>query len=158
MAKKPGVKIRFRRDVAAEVLKAVFLEIDHGISNIKSDAAQNAPADKGNMASRIETRVKLKGNSIEGSLWTFSGYAAHVEFGTGLWGPTKSVIVPKNSKFLVWTSRQSGQTVFARQVVGQPPQPFLKPAIDANVKKIRKAIMNIRDKLKDGKFVTTKVK
>ena len=54
-----------------------------------------------------------------------------LEEGTGIYGPNKTPITPKNAKFLSWVadakpvSGSGGQRVFARSVKGlKPPRPF----------------------------------
>ena len=57
-------------------------------------------------------------------------YARLVHDGTGLYGPRGAVIRPKKGRFLVFTPKGGG-VVFARQVKGMKPNPFLKNALPA---------------------------
>ena len=56
-------------------------------------------------------------------------YALYVHNGTGVYGQYGSPIVPTHGQFLVFTPRGSGRVVFARSVLGQEPNPFLKDAL-----------------------------
>jgi hypothetical protein len=50
-----------------------------------------------------------------------------IVFGTGVYGPRKSPIVPKRAKRLSWVS-DSGRRIFAKQVRGMKPRNFIKDA------------------------------
>jgi len=54
-------------------------------------------------------------------------YAEYIEFGTGLYGPQRKVIVPKNGKYLVFEI--NGKKIFATSIKGSKPQPFVGPAL-----------------------------
>lgn len=66
-------------------------------------------------------------------------YARWVHDGTGLYGPRKQLIVPKNKKALKWQTKGKGRgknkksssTVFAKYSRGMKPNPFLKDALKA---------------------------
>lgn len=57
-------------------------------------------------------------------------YGLYVHDGTGVYGPKGVPITPKSAKFLRWKSKK-GKWMFARQVLGMRPNPFLKDAVDA---------------------------
>lgn len=57
-------------------------------------------------------------------------YGIYVHDGTGIYGPKGVPIRPKTAKFLSWKSKK-GNRVFARQVLGMRPNPFLKDAVSA---------------------------
>jgi len=57
-------------------------------------------------------------------------YASWVEFGTGIFGPRGEPIVPKGrGKNAVMVFEANGKTVFAKMILGQPPQPFMRGAM-----------------------------
>ncbi len=103
-------------------------------------------------AKRLAVPFKKTGNlqrSIQpGSLTDSSAivqarapYAAYIERGTGLYGPSKKKIVPRNAKTLAWrtgATRLSGRSrtqggqpaagwAFAKSVRGRRPTPYLLP-------------------------------
>jgi hypothetical protein len=56
--------------------------------------------------------------------------ALMVEEGTGLFGPKKSYIFPRNRKFMVFHHRGLGQKVFAQRVAGQPGKHMFRDAMN----------------------------
>ncbi len=50
-------------------------------------------------------------------------YASWVEFGTGIFGPSGTPIVAKGKAMKF---EYKGKTIFAKSILGQPPQPFLR--------------------------------
>lgn len=58
-------------------------------------------------------------------------YARFVHDGTGIYGPKGQPIRPKNSKWLVFIPSGGSGKVFAKEVKGMPPNPFLKDAVKA---------------------------
>ena len=73
-----------------------------------------------------------------GPFWdvgTRSDVGIFQEFGTGVYGPKKTRIVPKNAKVLHFEI--NGKEVFAKSVKGSPPQPFMRPSIIEAVAALR---------------------
>lgn len=58
-------------------------------------------------------------------------YAVLIHNGTGIYGPSGSPIRPRSGRFLVFTPKGSSTVVFARQVRGMEPNPFLTNALAA---------------------------
>lgn len=136
------VDIEYDEGIAEDIIRELGFEVETSLAEMASEAKINAPADTGNLADRIYSGAEVSGNQIRGKLWTDSGYAAPVEFGSGLWGPKSDYIYPKKAKMLAWRTK-SGEWVRAKRVKGQPPQPFLKPAIDKTIPKMLKRFKNI---------------
>lgn len=57
-------------------------------------------------------------------------HARWVHDGTGIYGPHHQMIEPKTAKMLAWQG-SGGKYIFARQVKGMPPNPFLADAMSA---------------------------
>jgi hypothetical protein len=57
-------------------------------------------------------------------------YARFVHDGTGIFGPHHQMIKPTTAKVLAWEG-PGGTHIFARQVKGMPPNPFLADALKA---------------------------
>lgn len=86
--------------------------------------------DTGNLRSSINTQLLIVGSKPAVRVGTNVIYAIFVHDGTGVWGPTGTPITPKQAKMLSWKAK-SGKRVYARQVQGMRPNPFLKDAVMA---------------------------
>lgn len=136
------VDIEYDEGIAEDIMRELGIEVEVSMAEMVNEARKNAPNVKGILADSISSGAEVSGNQIRGKLWTYSGYAAPVEFGSGLWGPKSDYIYPKKAKMLAWRTK-SGEWVRAKRVKGQPPQPFLKPAIDKTIPKMLKRFKNI---------------
>jgi len=58
-------------------------------------------------------------------------YAWFVHNGTGIYGPRHTVIRPKRAQYLVFKPSGLNHVIFAKQVKGMRPNPFLKDALKA---------------------------
>ncbi len=95
---------------------------------VEASAKQKAPKDTGALRRSIESNVNINGNELIGTVFTPLEYAPYVEFGTGLFatkGGRKDVPWKYEDDNGVWHSTK-----------GQHPQPFMKPSLDENRKKI----------------------
>ena len=86
--------------------------------------------DTGHLRSSINTQ--LLSSSGKPVVWVGTNvfYAIFVHDGTGVYGPRGTPIRPKRAKMLSW-QQKSGKRIFARQVKGMQPNPFLKDAVSA---------------------------
>ena len=85
-------------------------------------------------------RVSMHGNTLN---ITMPDYGAYVEFGTGIFGPHATPIVPTTKKALAF-----GKYVF-KSVAGRPATPFLRPVFHAKLQKLaedafKKAITHLQ--------------
>ncbi|GKV54241.1 hypothetical protein NCCP2222_01880 [Sporosarcina sp. NCCP-2222] len=62
----------------------------------------------------------------------------YLEEGTGLYGPHRSPIVPKNANALRFT--MGGRVIFAKQTKGMPAQPIIRPTADKQWPEIKRAV------------------
>lgn len=95
---------------------------------VEASAKQKAPKDTGALRRSIESNVNINGNELIGTVFTPLEYAPYVEYGTGLFakkGGRKNVPWKYQDDNGVWHSTK-----------GQHPQPFMKPSLDENRKKI----------------------
>jgi len=112
-----------------------------GIANDLREAFKDAaPKDTGFLMRNIDYKI-----TDEGIEFSFPYYALYLEYGTGLYGPKKKIIVPKNKKALAW-----GKTVGAtpdgtpmkefvrRSIKGMTPRPFVRPTFHQKLNKIVK--------------------
>lgn len=104
--------------------------------NVESAAKRNLSGIGG--PKRIDTgRLRASGHTVivfrNGKLAAVVAfpvwYARLVHDGTGIYGPHHQPIRPKRAKFLRFKPRGSGRYVFAKQVKGMAPNPFLRNAL-----------------------------
>ena len=111
---------------------------------------------KGDFASSISHRVTSPDSGEVGVFGTAGGYAAFVEYGTGMLGgqspahydgipdfppnykPSGKPIKPiHGGTYLRWEDPQhKGEFIYVKQTKGMPPYPFLRPAVHKNMKAI----------------------
>jgi hypothetical protein len=98
-------------------------------TRVVNGAKQRCPVDSG----RLRASITQESGSIGGQPVEYVGtnveYARFIHDGTGIYGPRGVPIVPKRARFLVFTPRGSSTTVFAKQVRGVKPTPFLAEAL-----------------------------
>ena len=87
--------------------------------------------DTGRLRASIATVVVTRNNEPAVLVGTNVNYALFVHDGTGLYGPKHAVIRPRRGKFLRFKPRGSRKWVYARQVKGMRPNPFLANALTA---------------------------
>lgn len=91
------------------------------------------------------TRAAIEGGVESSSIDNFTIFLAHTsevgmyhELGTGIYGPKKSPIVPKQAKMLRF--KIDGKEIFAKSVKGIPANPILMNTAEANKDNIVKAL------------------
>lgn len=106
---------------------------------VEGEAKKKAPKDNGELRRSIESKVEFRGDDIVGVVFTPLEYAPYVEFGTGLLAEDNN-----GRKDVPWCYQDDkGEWHTTR---GQPPQPYLRPALHEN----RENIVRI---LKEGGFI-----
>lgn len=86
--------------------------------------------DTGTLRSSIQVQLLTIGGQPVVRVGTNLFYAIYVHDGTGIYGPKGVPIRPKTAKILAWRSR-TGKKIFAHQVKGMKPNPFLRDAVSA---------------------------
>lgn len=86
--------------------------------------------DTGHLRSSIHTELLTINFAPAVRVGTNVFYAIYVHDGTGVYGPRGRPIRPVNAKFLSWKNKK-GKRVYAKQVLGMKPNPFLRDAMDA---------------------------
>ncbi|GAA0591614.1 hypothetical protein GCM10010174_03320 [Kutzneria viridogrisea] len=108
-------------------------------------ARTGAPRDTGVLAASIYEELLIHGLVVTGRVAIAAPYGIYVTRGTGIYGPSGQPIRPKNAKVLAFpagrrmgpvragakTSSSGRPMVFATQVRGQRPNPFLSRALQA---------------------------
>ena len=117
---------------------------------VHAQAKELAPVDTGNLAGSIHQEVKLRGENLEGRVFTNIQYAPYVEFGTGIKGngsyPYKVEGLNLSYRDSSWVYTPDGGETFYR-TKGQVAQPFMYPALKQNEKYIKQLF---KDGVKDN--------
>lgn len=121
------------------------------LNYLADQARLKCPVKTGHLQSSITGQIsKATQTVIEGKVGSNVEYAPYVEFGTGVYGPSKTPIRPKHKKILAWVSygarpttaagwkqaQKEGRAIFAREVRGMRARPFLVPAVEEGMNKI----------------------
>lgn len=125
-----------RIKVTANLRKALGPEIDREMNRratrVYNGAKRRCPVDTGRLRASIFKRRIVRGGVPVYIIGTNAEHGLYVHEGTGIYGPRGRPIRPVRGRFLVFDVRGAGgraTTVFARQVRGMPPRPFLKEAL-----------------------------
>jgi hypothetical protein len=136
-----SVEIRASKSDIAGAPAAFKKHCRRGVGKLLELAEQKAKAEapvrtgrlSGSSGGRggISWKINEHGDRIDGNLnatalnpETGENYALFVHEGTGIFGPKKKRITPKNGQALKF--KIGGETIFAKSTKGQKPNPFLK--------------------------------
>lgn len=100
---------------------------------VERSAKQRAEKDTGDLRRSITSKVEVNDDEVIGVIYTPLEYAPYVEYGTGLFAE-------KGGRQDVPWSYQDDKDHW-HTTSGQKPQPYLRPALNQNKKKIDKFIM-----------------
>ncbi|WP_301126737.1 HK97-gp10 family putative phage morphogenesis protein [Streptomyces cacaoi] len=112
----------------AAVARLVADVVDEVTAEVANAARRRAPVDRGQLRASIRSETWQRGSQVVGEVWSSLEYAAYVHQGTGIYGPTGRPIRPRRALVLSWDQPGVGR-LFAREVRGQRPQPFLAEAL-----------------------------
>lgn len=93
-------------------------------------ARVEAPKDKGLLAASIHDEVHVLGLLIHGRVYSRLPYVIYQHEGTGVYAG-RGPIRPKRANYLKFKPKGSNKFVYAKQVKGVPPNPFLLRALVA---------------------------
>lgn len=101
---------------------------------VESAAKRLCPVDQGRLRSSITTVLTTEKGRPVAYVGTNVKYARWVHDGTGIYGPARRPIRPVRARILRWPARRGstgarGGYVYARQVRGVRPRPFLREAL-----------------------------
>jgi hypothetical protein len=111
--------------VLAELVADIVGDMTTEVANA---ARRRCPVDNGQLRASIRSQVITHGSETIGEVYSDLEYAAYVHEGTGIYGPSGRPIRPVRARVLSWQQRGVGR-VYAREVRGQRPQPFLANAL-----------------------------
>jgi len=112
--------------------EAVMKGIEKGCLRVETTAKENCPIDEGLLLASIDH--KLDADKLEGTVGSNLEYAPYVEFGTGIYATEGG---GRNDAWSFEDSRGEWHTT-----VGQEAQPFLYPALQSNIEKIKQDIID----------------
>jgi HK97 gp10 family phage protein len=127
--------------LAGQLTKAMGRGAEKGLLRaglrIEKEARNEAPVDTGSLKSSISTQKKGRGldtvvtvgpnvKSPEGA-----PYDVYQEFGTGIYGDRRQRIKPRRAKFLRFRSRETGNVIYAKSVVGVKAKKYMQKGLEA---------------------------
>ncbi|NGO72274.1 HK97 gp10 family phage protein [Streptomyces boncukensis] len=113
----------------AAVARLVADVVDEVTAEVANAARRRAPVDRGQLRASIRSETRQHGSQVVGEVWSSLEYAAYVHQGTGIYGPAGRPIRPRRARVLSWEPSGGGGRVYAREVRGQRPQPWLLEAL-----------------------------
>lgn len=125
-----------------ENLKTVSAEeaVNEACILVENDAKRRCPVDTGELRMSITHEIEnVSETSITGAIGTNLSYAPYVEFGTGIFSSLG------NGRQDRW-SYQDAKGEW-HSTIGQHPQPYLQPALEANRKDVKELIIR---KIEEG--------
>lgn len=121
----------------------VWRELHRQGRQVLQQARILAPVDQGQLRASILMEMDEERGLPIARVGTNVKYAIYVHEGTGIYGPRRTPIVPRNKRFLRWpVKNQSGrgrrryisgrtaQYAYAKSVKGVPARPFLRKALE----------------------------
>lgn len=108
----------------------VFREVERYTRRTANRAKQLVGVDTGRLRSSVQHTVVIEGNRVVGRVGTLVEYALYHHQGTGIYGPSGRPIRPRRARVLVFTPAGSSDPVFAQEVRGSRPNPFLVQALE----------------------------
>lgn len=102
--------------------------VEKSCALVEASAKRKAPKGSGALRRSIESKVENKDTEIEGTIFTPLEYAPYIEFGTGLYAEKGG------RKDVPWKYKADNGKWYTTS--GQKPQPYLRPALKENTKKI----------------------
>lgn len=101
---------------------------------VEKTAKQLAPRETGELRRSINRMpISIRGLHVRVKVATNCGYGLFPEEGTGIYGPTGSVITPKRARLLVFKPRGLSHVISVKSVRGQPGQHFMRQALTSVV-------------------------
>ncbi len=107
----------------------VVQTVDRYTRRTANAARAGAPVDTGHLRASIDTSVRTTSTRVIGRVSSPLDYARFVHDGTGIYGPRRRPIRPKRAKMLAFRPKGGRTVVFAREVKGTKPRPFLLRAL-----------------------------
>lgn len=115
---------------------SLFRDIFRRCVKVQNKAKRNLQTnpkrvDTGRLRSDIHVQMLTVNGYPAGRVGFNVFYGLYVHEGTGIFGPNHQMIRPRRARFLRFKPKGQSAYVYARQVRGMQPNPFLKNALDA---------------------------
>lgn len=111
-----------------ELQKLAVADLDRRATNVRNEAWALESRRLNRRTGRYNRSVKvIKTGLLQRTIRNEAPYALALELGTGIYGPSRRPIKPKNGTRLRFTV--NGRVVFARSVKGTPPRRILTDAL-----------------------------
>jgi len=129
------LQTQFRK--APEIASKRIIEAGNkSLLSLQGTAKQLSPIDSGRLRQSIlVSPMRQSGSSFTGSVGTAVAYAAWMERGTGIYGPSGQPIRPKNKKVLAFMGK-GGKMVFTKSVKGVRGRFYMKGSVEQNQRAI----------------------
>lgn len=108
---------------------AVYEAVDSVGALVQARAAELCPKGTGALAASITRRNYQNGYQIVCRVYSTLPQAAYLTYGTGIYGPRATPIVPVSAKALRFEPKGGNGFVFAKSVKGTPPNSFFNRAM-----------------------------
>lgn len=95
--------------------------VQKAVSYVEAEAKKNCPVDTGALRRSIASDVSTSGKTVTGTVYTNLDYAPYVEYGTGEFAEEGD---GREGPWRYQDDERNWHTTY-----GQPPQPFLRPAL-----------------------------
>lgn len=119
------------REMMTSPQGAAFRILRQKAALVEAEAKRRCPVDTGRLRSSITTEMLVMDGQPVAKVGSNLSYSRFVHEGTGIYGPRGRPIRPVNAKFLRFRPHGSKDYVYARQVRGVRPRPFLRDALRA---------------------------
>ena len=104
-----------------------LLDINDGMKKccalVERSAKEKVPVQTGELRRSITSKVENNGLEVTGTIYTPLEYAPYIEYGTGLFAE-------KGGRPTPWSYQDDKGEWHTTS--GQPPQPYMRPALDEN--------------------------
>lgn len=97
--------------------------------NLAGDNGAPKRIDTGRLRSSITHQLFTSGANLGVRIGTNVQYAYWIHEGTGVFGPRRRRIYPKQARYLRWRARGTGKYVYRKSVAGIKPNRFLVDAL-----------------------------
>lgn len=128
------MQVRLNQAALNEFLRGssgpVVREIASYSRQVSNRAKQKVGVDSGRLRSSIQHIVNVEGTRVVGRVGSGVQYARYHHDGTGIYGPEGRPIRPRNAHMLAFVPKGQKGVVFAHQVRGSRPNPYLVDALE----------------------------
>lgn len=126
------------KNLSTTVKVEIEKEVGKNAKLIQSQAKALAPVNTGNLRNNITTSTEWNGNECIGTISCDVEYGPYLEFGTGIYSTLGT------GRQTPWVYKAKDGFIYTQ---GQPPQPFMYPAYNAEINNVFKNINNMLGRL-----------